>query len=65
MRIAILGKIPPIQGGVSAATYWTAMELAKRGHAVHVISNAGEVEQGFRSFLVGEEPSSSLDAAGI
>lgn len=48
MRICLLGKYPPIQGGVSARSYWTARWLAARGHEVHVVTNADEVEPGFR-----------------
>jgi len=40
MKICLFGKYPPIQGGVSMRTYWTAHELAKRGHTVHVVTNA-------------------------
>ena len=36
MRICVIGKFPPIQGGVSMRTYWTAHALAKRGHDVRV-----------------------------
>lgn len=55
MRIAILGKYPPIQGGVSAQVYWTAHELAQRGHEVHVFTNAPEVEPGYRQVFWGDD----------
>jgi glycosyltransferase involved in cell wall biosynthesis len=42
MRICIIGKFPPIQGGVSMRTYWAAHGLAKLGHSVHVVTNAAE-----------------------
>ena len=48
MKICILGKYPPIEGGVSTQTYWLARGLAQRGHHVHVITNADEVEDMFR-----------------
>ena len=48
MRICVIGKYPPIQGGVSARTYWAAHGLAKRGHEVHVVTNAKEACPPFR-----------------
>ncbi|MFC7616186.1 glycosyltransferase [Actinokineospora soli] len=48
MRICIVGKYPPIEGGVSAQTYWTARGLAARGHEVHVVTNAFEVSGEYR-----------------
>lgn len=64
MRICIVGKYPPIEGGVSAQTYWAARGLAERGHEVFVVTNAAEVEPAFRiqlepgdiSFLQSEFP---------
>ena len=44
MRICIIGKFPPIQGGVSTRTYWTAHQLAARGHEVHVVTNANRYQ---------------------
>lgn len=52
MRICIVGKFPPIAGGVSHQTYLTAHELARRGHAVSVVTNAGEVETEFRALML-------------
>jgi glycosyltransferase involved in cell wall biosynthesis len=51
VRICIIGKYPPIQGGVSARTYWTAHDLAARGHEVHVATNAKEVRPPFRMHM--------------
>ncbi len=51
MRICIIGKFPPIQGGVSARTYWGAHDLAVRGHDVHVVTNAKEVRPPFRMHM--------------
>lgn len=55
MRICLIGKYPPIQGGVSARTYRLAHGLARRGHAVHVITNAAEVEDQYRIQLRPED----------
>ena len=51
MRICIIGKFPPIQGGVSMRTYWSAHGLAARGHEVHVVTNAKEVLPPFRMYM--------------
>jgi glycosyltransferase involved in cell wall biosynthesis len=51
VRICIIGKYPPIQGGVSARTYWGAHDLAKRGHEVHVVTNAKEARPPFRMHM--------------
>ncbi len=52
MRICIVGKYPPIQGGVSKETYYTCHELAKRGHQVSVVTNCFEVEDDFRVLML-------------
>jgi glycosyltransferase involved in cell wall biosynthesis len=51
VRICIIGKYPPIQGGVSARTYWSAHALAARGHDVHVVTNAKEAHPPFRMHM--------------
>lgn len=51
MKICILGKYPPIEGGVSTSTYWLAYGLAERGHQVSVVTNADEVEEAYRIHL--------------
>jgi hypothetical protein len=56
MRICFIGKYPPIQGGVSAQTYWAVRGLAERGHEVCVVTNADEVED--RNVTVGGWPGS-------
>jgi glycosyltransferase involved in cell wall biosynthesis len=51
LRICVIGKFPPIQGGVSMRTYWTAHALAARGHDVHVVTNAKEASPPFRMHM--------------
>src|SRR6201991_1380399 len=51
LRVCIVGKYPPIEGGVSATTYWLARGLASRGHQIHIVTNADEVEDRFRMRL--------------
>ncbi len=55
MKIGIVGKFPPIEGGVSMRTYWTAHGLAKRGHSVHVITNAKEAGAPSRLYMRDED----------
>jgi glycosyltransferase involved in cell wall biosynthesis len=51
VRICVIGKFPPIQGGVSRHTYWSAHALAGRGHDVHVVTNAKEVGAPYRMYM--------------
>lgn len=44
MRILMIVKYPPIQGGVSIQNYWLAQTFAELGHEVVVLTNADEVE---------------------
>jgi glycosyltransferase involved in cell wall biosynthesis len=55
MRTCIIGKFPPIQGGVSMRTYWSAHGLAMRGHEVHVVTNAMEAQAPFRMHMRSED----------
>ncbi|WP_297557671.1 glycosyltransferase [Microbacterium sp.] len=48
MKICVIGKYPPIEGGVSAETYWMCRALAERGHDVTVVTNAAEVDEDYR-----------------
>jgi glycosyltransferase involved in cell wall biosynthesis len=55
MKICIIGKFPPIQGGVSAQTYWSAHALARRGHDVHVVTDAKEAVAPYRMHMRAED----------
>jgi glycosyltransferase involved in cell wall biosynthesis len=55
VRICIIGKFPPIQGGVSMRTYWSAHGLAQRGHDLHVVTNAKEAQPPFRMHMRPED----------
>ena len=55
MNVLILGKYPPIQGGVSMRTVRFAEELARAGHAVHVVTNANEARPPFRMLMRDED----------
>ncbi len=51
LRLCLLLKYPPTEGGVSQQGYWLAHNLARAGHQVHVVSNGGEVEAPYRMFI--------------
>jgi glycosyltransferase involved in cell wall biosynthesis len=51
VRICVIGKYPPIQGGVSMRTYWSAHGLAALGHEVQVVTNAKEAVAPFRMLM--------------
>jgi len=55
LRICVVGKYPPIQGGVSAQTYWMCRALAENGHDVFVVTNADEVEDDYRIWMLDDD----------
>lgn len=55
MKICFIGKYPPIEGGESSKLYWLAKELGRRGHQVHIVTNAFCVEKEFRERLQGQD----------
>ncbi len=38
-KIICVSKYPPLEGGISAKTYWLFNALAERGHTIHVITD--------------------------
>lgn len=57
MKICFISKYPPIEGGESSKAYWLAKALGERGHEIHVVTNAWEVESDYRENI----KSSDLD----
>ncbi len=55
MKICLIGKYPPIEGGVSAQNYWLAKGLGKSGHEIYIVTNAYEVEDDYRIKLSTED----------
>ncbi|TCU15962.1 glycosyltransferase [Rhizobium sullae] len=55
MHVLLLGKIPPIQGGVSRSTWFAASDFLESGHSIDVISNANEMGYGFRQMLLSDD----------
>ena len=60
MRICLLSKYPPIQGGISARTYWLTCGFAERGVETHVVTNANCVEKEYRINDTSVDSSSNL-----
>lgn len=59
MKICLLSKYPPIEGGVSSKAYWLAKTLGERGHEVHVVTNALEVEDEYHEVFDTNDPNYS------
>ncbi|MBI2558978.1 glycosyltransferase family 4 protein [Candidatus Woesearchaeota archaeon] len=55
MNLLFISKYPPIEGGVSAQTYWLAKALGEKGHNVYVVSNCWEVEPRYREHIEANE----------
>lgn len=55
MKVCIISKYPPIEGGVSSETYWLAKALGEIGHQVFVVTNSWEVEEEARERINKDE----------
>lgn len=55
MKICLISKYPPIEGGESSKAYWLAKGLGERGHEIYVVTNSWEVESQYREKLSGED----------
>jgi len=55
MKICIISKYPPIEGGVSSRIYWLVKGLGERGHEIHVVTNAQEVEEKYKEQMDSKE----------
>lgn len=55
MRLCLVGKLPPVKGGVARLTYQTVVDLAATGVDVHVVTNANEVEACHRHLMLPED----------
>jgi len=55
VRTCFISKYPPIEGGVSARVYWLAKALGERGHEIHIVTNAQEVESEYKEKIDNNE----------
>lgn len=60
MKICIVSKYPPIQGGISAKTYWIAKGLSDNDIETHVITNSNCVEKEYLIDDIQSETKSNL-----
>ncbi len=51
LNICLITRYPPIPGGTSSASYWTAKKLGESGHKIHVVTDSLE-----RKGLKGADP---------
>jgi glycosyltransferase involved in cell wall biosynthesis len=65
MKICIIGKYFPIQGGVSKDTQWLSDVLAQAGFTVHIVTNADEVEPQYRCLDWSQSPFTGLNTGKI
>ncbi len=48
MKICFFSKYPPIEGSISAKTYWLSKALGERRFEIHIVTNALEVEEEYK-----------------
>lgn len=65
MRICLISKYPPIEGGESAKAYWLAKALGEKGHGVHIVTNAWEVESDYRELIEASDLNSAYKPKGV
>jgi len=61
----MISKYPPIEGGESSKAYWLAKAIGERGHEVHVVTNAWEVETNFRESIESQDLNSEYQPKGV
>ncbi len=64
LRLCLIGKNFPIQGGVSKDNQWLAYALACTGFHIHIVTNAEEVEPPYRCQPWSPFPALPEDCAG-
>lgn len=55
MKIGIISKYPPIEGGVSSEVYWTAKALGERDVEVILLTDSWSVENNYKEKIDTEE----------
>lgn len=64
MRICIISKYPPIEGGVSSYNYWLSRALGDRGHRVFIVTNAQEAGFEYKEEIFPRE-AKNLEPKGV
>lgn len=62
LRVCIISKYPPIQGGMSSAAYWLANGLAQVGVEVHVVTDGNLVEKEYR---IDDKPKKEIQGVNV
>ena len=44
MKLLVISKYPPLEGGIAAKTYWLCSALAEKGHTVHVVTDSEDID---------------------
>lgn len=65
MKICLISKYPPIEGGESSKAYWLAKALGERGCEVHVVTNAWEVENDYRENIEASDLDCNYQPKGV
>lgn len=48
MRVCMISKFPPIEGGIASRTYWLARGLSEEGLSIDIVTNSACVEPEYR-----------------
>jgi len=57
MNILFIGKLPPIQGGVSTSSMWSVLDICEAGHSVYYLTNSTISDSNYTAFdIPGEKP---------
>ncbi len=54
--VVCIGKYPPLQGGISARTYWYANAMSRRGHSIHLVTECPDAEEIYSTGIKREIP---------
>lgn len=65
MKICLISKYPPIEGGESSKAYWLAKALGERSCEVHIVSNAWEVENDYRENIEASDLDGNYQPKGV
>lgn len=65
MKVCLLAKYPPIEGGESSKTYWMARGLGRRGCEMHIVTNAWEVEDEYRENISVDDLGAHYQPQGV
>ena len=65
MRICLISKYPPIEGGESAKAYWLVKALGEKGHEIHIVTNAWEVESDYREKIESSDLDGNYQPRGV